>query len=141
MTAVAADVDLPFSVQGARRAPTPDEIRLIEPGCTVWALNLEWDTDADADQVKGGVVFSIESELDEETGEVQRRFITATPWRGRIRFDVVGAGEVRQVMAPNPASMRTLLRKAGEIVGRSGKRMSTDVARCVTLQAKLMEVL
>jgi hypothetical protein len=138
---VHVDEILPMSTNGERRAPSAEELALVDVGCSVWALNLEADTDAEASEIKGGVVFAVETAADPETGELQRRFITATPWRRQIRFDVVLADEVRQVAAPNTSVMKSLLRRAASVVAESGKRMSTDVTRCITLQQKLMEVL
>lgn len=114
---------------------------LVELGCYVGALDLNSGTDADANQVQGGIVFAIESHADPDTGEVQRRFITATPWRGQVRFDVLLASEVKQVELPNSAMIRSLIRQAAKVVGQSKRAMGTDVARCITLQQTLMEIL
>lgn len=114
---------------------------LVELGCYVSSLDLNTDTDADADQVRGGIVISIESHSDPETGEVQRRFITATPWRRDVRFDVVLADEVKQIELPNAAMIRSLIRQAGKVVAQSKRAMGTDVARCITLQQTLMGIL
>jgi hypothetical protein len=114
---------------------------LVELGCCVYALDLNTQTDADANQVQGGIVFAIESHVDPDTGEVERRFITATPWRGQVRFDVVLADEVKQIELPNSAMIRSLIRQAGKVVAQSKRAMGTDVARCVSLQQTLMGIL
>lgn len=114
-------------------------VDLIEIGCQVWTLDLNQQTDADTDQVKGGTVVDIATDIDEETGEIDRRFITATPWQRRIRFDTVNANEVRQAGPPNMASIRNLIRISAGLVADS-KRIGTDQARLIALQQKLLEV-
>jgi hypothetical protein len=109
---------------------------LVELGCYVGALDLNSDTDADGDSVRGGIVFAIESHADPETGEVQRRFITATPWRREVRFNSLLASEVKQIEL-----IRSLIRQAGKVVAQSKRAMGSDVARCITLQQTLMEIL
>lgn len=115
-------------------------VDLIEIGCSVFALDLNTQTDADARDVKGGVVVSIETGTNPTTGEIQRRFITATPWRREIRFDSLLADHVVQAEPPNSASIWTLIRTAAGVVANAKKRGS-DTARCIALQHHLMEVL
>lgn len=114
-------------------------VELIEVGCSVWAHEIE-KTDAETRQIRGGTVIQISTHVDAETGEVSRKFHTATPWRGGVRFDELAAGDVEQVEPPNAAWIRSLMRSAAAVVQKS-KRTSSDVARCIALQAQLMEVL
>lgn len=136
------DEILPSSVAGVRRTVSLDDLALIEPGCTVYALDLNDDTDVDTQHVKGGTVYSIESERDSETGEVQRRFMTATPWRGGVRFSTVRADEVRQVEMVNASAVRTVIRLAAKVVATSkGSTFTSFERRCVDVQQLLMKAL
>lgn len=117
-----------------------EEVQLVEPGMSVWAMNAD-DTDADMRQARGGTVFSIESHVDTETGEVQRRFVTATAWQRRVRFDVVTADQVAQVAPMNVTAVRGLIRTAAAVVSSSKRALSTDEARCIDLQFRLKEIL
>lgn len=114
---------------------------LVEVGCTIYALDLNEQTDAEARQVKGGVVLAIETALDVDTGEVQRRFITATPWRRAVRFDSLAADQVAQVELPNAAAIRSLIRSMARVVADSKRLFTTDEARCVDGQGLLMRAL
>lgn len=118
----------------------PAEVALVEVGCYVWVLDLD-RTDADANAVKGGVVYAIETDVDTETGEVQRRFMCATQWRGAIRFDVVLADEVRTVDRAQANIIRNLIRAAAGVVAKSKRIFATDEARCIALQHELLKVL
>lgn len=117
------------------------DAELVEVGCSVFALDLNEDTDADVRHIRGGVVIAIETAVDADTGEVQRRFITATPWQGRIRWDSLLASELGQVAPPNTSVIRSLIRSMATVVARSKRTVTTDEARCITAQAALMEVL
>jgi hypothetical protein len=114
-------------------------VDLVELGCTVFALNLDGQTDADAPSVLGGIVVQIDAGPN-GAGEVERIFTTATPWRRAIRFDVLHASDVRQTLPPNTAAIRGLLQLAARVVADT-KRIGTDQARCIRLQADLMEIL
>lgn len=114
-------------------------VDLIELGCSVFGLSSD-DTDADMTAVKGGVVVAIATGTNPTTGEQQRKFITATPWQRRIRFDELLADHVRQADPPNTASIRALIRTAAGVVAQS-KRVGSDEARCIHLQHDLMEAL
>lgn len=140
MTAVTADDLLPFSVLGERRRPTLDELRLVDVGALVFSLNLEDDTDADFDQVQGGTVIEVTTSVTAD-GEVQRRFLTATAWRGRIRFDVIDAENVRQIELPNAAVIRSLIRAMARQVGSSRRQVTTNEATLIKAQSTLMGVL
>lgn len=119
---------------------TGTETALIEIGMSVWALNSD-DTDADMRSVQGGTVVSIETDTDRDTGEIQRRFVTATPWRGAVRFDFVNAGQVAQVAPMNVAAVRALIRTAAGVVAKAKRVFTTDEARCIALQHELMRIL
>jgi hypothetical protein len=115
-------------------------VEQVEIGCYVWALDLN-QIDADASQVKGGVVVAIETAPKSDgTGEAQRRFITATQFRGDVVFEALLAENVRQVALPNSAAMWGLIRAAAAAVAKSKKRGSST-ARCIALQHQLLEVL
>lgn len=114
-------------------------VELIELGCTVYGLSSD-DTDADMNAVKGGVVVAIATGTNRETGEQQRKFITATPWQRRVRFDELLADHVRQADPPNTASIRSLIRTAAGVVAQA-KQIGSDTARCIQLQHDLMEAL
>lgn len=113
-------------------------VDLIEIGCTVFALNSD-RTDADMRAVKGGTVVAIATGATSD-GELQRKFITATPWRNEIRFDELLAEHVDQADPPNTAAMRTLIRTAAAVVAKA-KRVGSAEARCIQLQHDLMEAL
>lgn len=132
---------LPHSVNGERRAVTLDDLALVDIGTTVYALDLNEDTDVNAAQVKGGTVIAIETGLDEASGEYVRRFVTAKPWGGRtVYFDTLLASDVRQVAMPNGAVIKSLIRCMGLVVAGS-KQMSSDQVKCVGAMNRLMEVL
>lgn len=117
------------------------EADLVELGMSVWALSAD-ATDADMRQVKGGTVVAIETDVDAETGELQRRFVTATAWRGAIRFDVLTADEVAQLSPMNVAVVRGLIRVAAAAVAKPKRStISSDEARCIDLQYRLKEIL
>lgn len=116
-----------------------EELALVEIGCSVFALDLN-ETDVRSQDVKGGTVIAIETDVDPETGETQRRFVTATPWRGDVRFDVVLASECRQVAPPNASFIRSLVRALAKAVA-SSKRFGTHQVRCMGAATRLMEVL
>lgn len=133
---------LPSSAFGDRRPVSLADLALVEPGCTVFALDLNDDTDADAGNVKGGTVYAIETQRDPETGETQRRFHTATPWRGEIRFDTVLAERVRQVELVNAAAARTVIRQAAKVIATSkGATFTSFERRCATVIVELMKAL
>lgn len=115
-------------------------VELIEIGCSIYALHAD-QTDADMRLVKGGVVVAVETAADRDTGEIERRFVTATPWRGQVRFDALVAGEVAQAEPPNVASLRALIRTAARVVADSKRTFTTDESRCIALQHNLMEVM
>lgn len=121
----------------------PGETDLIDVGCTVWALDLNVDVDLDVDhrQVQGGIVVAIETAADPDTGELQRRFVTATPWQGRVRWDSLLASQVAQIAPPNTAAIRSLIRACAGVVAKSKRVMATDEARCIAAQYRLMETL
>lgn len=113
---------------------------LVEIGCSVWAHDPE-KTDADTRDIRGGVVVAIGTGTSRKTGETGLRlFTTATPWRDTVRFAEIVADDVEQAEPPNVAAIRRLIRHAAGVVTKS-KRAGSDVARCVALQAQLMEVL
>lgn len=114
-------------------------VELIELGCTVYGLTSD-QTDADMRDVKGGVVVAIGTGYSRRTGEQMRKFVTATPWRGEIRFDELVADDVRQADPPNTASMRALIRTAAGVVAKAN-RVGSSEARCIQLQHDLMEAL
>lgn len=120
---------------------TVSGLELVEVGCHVYALDLNSDTDADAVDVRGGIVVAIETAVDQDTGEVMRRFVTATPWRGRVRWDALRADEVAEVSPANTAFIRSLIRALAKVVAGSKRTLATDEAKAITAQAVLMEVL
>lgn len=116
------------------------DAQLVEIGMKVWALDLERN-DLDARDIKGGVVIAIETNVDTDTGEIERRFICAEPWRGAVRFDAINASDVATVEPMNVAGVRNLIRAAARVVASSKRIFTTDEARCVDLQRNLMEAL
>lgn len=116
------------------------DTELVEVGMSIWPVDFDV-TDLEASQVKGGTVVAIETDVDRDTGEVQRRFVCASPWRRTIRFDVITADQVKTVEPMNVAAVRTLIRSAARVVAESKRIFTTDEARCVRLQSELMEVL
>lgn len=117
------------------------ETSLVALGAKVWALDLE-QTDADASAVKGGIVISIETDVDPDTGEVQRRFVCAEPWQRNIRIDIVNADDVKTVEPMNVAAVRRLIRTAARLVGESKRAViDSSEARLIDLQHRMKEIL
>lgn len=129
----------PFSVDGVRRPVRRDDLELVDLGCTVFALHLDEDTDADAVRVRGGQVLYIGTHQDHETGELERLFMTARVDGRRVRFDSIRASEVRQITAPNPAVLKSLLQAMGRVVADT--RMSTDVQKCADGIGQITQIL
>lgn len=117
------------------------DTQLVEIGMKVWALPVAELLDVDVNAVKGGTVVAIETDVDPDTAEVQRRFITAAVWRGGVRFDSLVADDVAQVEPMNVAGIRTLIRAAAKVVANSKRVFTTDEARCIDLQRNLMEAM
>ncbi|MCU1488320.1 MAG: hypothetical protein JWN67_5066 [Actinomycetia bacterium] len=138
---MASDEDLPLSVNGDRRALSLADLALVDIGATVYALDLNEDTDADTSQVKGGIVISIETGTDAESGETMRRFVTATPWHGQVRFDSLLAIEVRQVEVPNAGHIRSLIRAMAKVVATSKRSFTSNETKCIGAMGRLVEAL
>lgn len=101
---------------------------LVEIGMTVLALNLETDTDADLADVRGGVVVAIETAVDDETGEVMRRFVTAKQWRREIRWSALRADQLRDVLPYDSSAVRRLVRAmAKKVADSKGVLVSDDL--------------
>lgn len=117
------------------------ETELVEVGQQVIALDLMNDeTDADLGDVRGGVVVAIESEVDRETGEVQRRFVCCKQYRRRIVWSTLTAKDVRQVLPFDSAAVRKLIRAmAADLGGRKGP-MVTDDHRTIDAMQRLARV-
>lgn len=113
---------------------------LIEIGCSVYAHRVDVTDTPDTRSIRGGVVVAIASGVNRTTGEIERKFITATPWRREVLFEEVLASEVAQVEPPSVASMRNLIRQAAGVVA-AAKRVGSSEARCIQLQHDLMEAL
>jgi hypothetical protein len=130
---------LPESVNGARRGVTRSDLELVEPGCCVYTS--EPDGDLLDHQIRGGIVVWIETGFDKDSGELWRRFVTASPSGRGIRWEHLDAAQVRQIMGPNSASIRGLIRKMATVVALSKSTFSTDEARCINGQVTLMKAL
>lgn len=98
---------------------------LVEIGMTVVALDLE-DTDADLADVRGGVVIAIETTADPDTGEIQRRFVTAKQWRSEVRWSSLRGDEVRDVLPFDSSAVRRLVRAMAKKVADGKGVLLTD---------------
>jgi hypothetical protein len=107
---------------------TSVDVEAVAVGMTVLALDLEGDTDADLQDVRGGVVIAVDTHRDVDTGEIQRVFLTAKQWRREIRWAAIRADEVRQVLEFNSATVRRLVRAMGAHLG-AGKGAFVTVDR------------
>lgn len=112
------------------------DTKLVAIGCALWDFPPEADPDRAARGL-GGIVVAIESDRDDETGEIRRRFITAKQV-GRdsrnqlgIRFDVIAETEVEMVALMNSASVRALMRRMGQVIAESKGIFVTDHHRCI----------
>lgn len=110
---------------------------LVEIGMTVIALNLEQDTDADLADVRGGIVVAIDTDRNPDTGEIQRRFITAKQWRRQIRWSSLNADDVRDVLPYDSSAVRRLVRAMARDVADRKSVMTSDDLQLIEAMAVL----
>jgi hypothetical protein len=104
------------------------DVEVVEPGMSVLALDLDEDTDADLQDVRGGVVIAVDTHRDVETDEIQRVFLCAKQWRREVRFSALLAGDVRDVLPFDSAAVRRL-RRAMNRVAAEAKGPTLDAER------------
>jgi hypothetical protein len=99
----------------------------VEVGMTVLALDLEGDTDADLQDVRGGVVVAIDTHVDPDSGEISRAFICAKQWRRQIRWSTLTAADVRDVLPFDAAAVRRLIKAlARDIADTKGVLLTNE---------------
>jgi hypothetical protein len=99
----------------------------VEVGMTVLALDLEGDTDADLQDVRGGVVVAIDTHVDPDSGEINRSFICAKQWRRQIRWSTLTAADVRDVLPFDAAAVRRLIKAlARDIADTKGVLLTNE---------------
>lgn len=116
------------------------DVEAVQIGMTVLALDLENDTDADLVDVRGGIVVSIDTAPDPETGEVRRYFTTAKHWRREVRWSRLAADEVRDVLPFTSSDVRRLIRVMARQVADRKSVLDTDDCRLIDAMAILKEV-
>lgn len=103
----------------------PGEVDLVTVGCSVF--DCEPDVDPDT-PITGGIVWSIDSTVDRDTGEIVKAFATVEPWRDRVRFLTVAAADVRQWNRLNSAAVRSVVRRMARVIATGrGALDSTDL--------------
>ena len=68
--------------------------------------------------LRGGVVWEISEQLDEETGEMRRAFQTVRPYRGQMRFESIAERDVGEIAPFNGSNVRNTIYALGAQLGR-----------------------
>jgi hypothetical protein len=99
----------------------------VVPGCWV-----SWRGAENADfagEPRGGVVLSIDHYADPETGESLRAFNVAKEYRRQVKFDRLTQDQVGSFSLPNPATVHSLRRAMGRVMGAHEGAVLTDERR------------
>lgn len=101
--------------------------RFAEPGVWVWSRSRGHEgVHDDGTQVDpiGGLVVDVIDDRDAETGEVERTFVVADTWRGRVRLRRIPESDVdRDTMeAAAPGQIARVVRQLCEAVALTDRR-------------------
>jgi hypothetical protein len=118
---------------------TAVDVEQVAVGMTVLALDLEEDTTADLQDVRGGVVVAIDTHLDADTGEITRAFICAKQWRRQIRWSTLTAADVRDVLPFDSSGVRRLIKAMARTVAEA-KSLLSDERRLIEAMNTLKEL-
>lgn len=117
------------------------DVEQVAVGMNVRALDVNEDTDADVRQVRGGIVVRVETDVDQDTGEVTRRFVCAKQWSPKeIRWASLRADEVREVMPFSSADARRLVRAMATVVASRKGLLDTRDHELIDAMAALRQV-
>lgn len=114
---------------------------LIEVGCYVFARGVSDEAIFDGDAT-GGVVVSVDTHVDGETGEVQRQFsIARAHGPRRVRWGRLRADQVGEVHPPSSATVRSLFRAIERCAAERKGPLSSDDRRDLEALTRLFEAI
>jgi hypothetical protein len=115
------------------------DLDLVEIGCRL-TIGTPAHTDEDRYVVEGmeydevaraGTVFAVVSDVDHDTGEVRRAFMTVQWSHGRLRWERITPERVAKVNLPDASSLRWLIRCLGRELGKRKRGLTSEDHRII----------
>jgi hypothetical protein len=120
--------------------PLPD-LDLVEVGCRL-LVGSPPRTDREREKIeesvylddaldRAGTVYDIVSDVDRDTGEIRRAFMTVQWSHGRLRWERITPERVAKVNLPDASSLRWLIRCLGRELGKRKRGLTSEDHRII----------